>query len=245
METAKITLKLLIHKTEGRVLFAEAGKDFVDFLFYILSLPIGSIVNLLRNKNMVWCLGDLYQSIETLSETYMQSNKNKNSVLNPKSPPCPSEIPLSLPDHSNDTKPRKFYTCTNNGYYGQGGCYTRCPRSHVADTPSRSCPSCNETMTGEMTFVSADGTSRMTTAADAEKGFVKGVVTYMVMDNLEVMPMSAISYITFPSKFNVEGLGALQEKVVDFGLDEGLKLLKASMECNNVLTSVFFGKMEA
>ncbi|CAN1131036.1 hypothetical protein LINPERPRIM_LOCUS13546 [Linum perenne] len=74
-----------------------------------------------------------------------------------------------------------------------------------------------------------------------EGGFVKGVVTYMVMDNLEVKPMSTISSITLLNKFNIQQVGALEEKVVELGMDEGLNLLKASLECKSVLTSVFLG----
>ncbi|CAL1381859.1 unnamed protein product [Linum trigynum] len=40
-------------------------------------------------------------------------------------------------------------------------------------------------------------------------GLVKGVVTYMVMDNLEVMPMSTISSIALLNKFNITELGSL------------------------------------
>ncbi|KAH9768971.1 hypothetical protein KPL71_011818 [Citrus sinensis] len=234
METSKTTLKLLINKTERKVLFAEADKDFVDFLFYVLSLPVGTIINLLKNKNTGWCLGDLYRSIESLSETYIQSNESKNSVLNPKSPLCPNEIPLLSLDNSHEPNAvLKFFSCPNSNHYSSSHLY-------VADAPSRSCPGCDATMNHELTFVPPE----CTTAADAERGFVKGVVTYMVMDNLEVTPMSTISCITLPIKFKVMDLSALEEQVVDFGIDEGLKLLKASMECKNVLTSVFLGNME-
>ncbi|KAL0418246.1 UNVERIFIED_CONTAM: hypothetical protein Sradi_1238100 [Sesamum radiatum] len=70
-------------------------------------------------------------------------------------------------------------------------------------------------------------------------GFVKGVVTYMVMDNLEVNPVSTISSITLLNKFNVKEVGLLQEKVVNLGMDEALKLLKASLQSEKVLTEVF------
>ena len=42
----------------------------------------------------------------------------------------------------------------------------------------------------------------------------------MVMDNLEVKPMSTISSITLLNKFDVKEIGALEEKVVDLGMDE-------------------------
>ncbi len=61
----------------------------------------------------------------------------------------------------------------------------------------------------------------------------------MVMDNLVVKPMSTISSITLLNKYNVVDLTVLEEKTVDFGFAEGVKLLKASMESTNVLTNVF------
>nr|XP_023913540.1 uncharacterized protein LOC112025105 [Quercus suber] len=73
----------------------------------------------------------------------------------------------------------------------------------------------------------------------SEGGYVKGVVTYMVMDDLVVKPMSTISSITLLNRFNVKDVGALEEKVIHLGIDEGVKLLKASLQSKNVLTDVF------
>ncbi|CAN1131027.1 hypothetical protein LINPERHAP2_LOCUS6164 [Linum perenne] len=162
--TSKVTLKLLIDNKKNKVLFAEAGKEFVDFLFTLLSFPLGTVIKLLSKNKMVGCLGNLYQSIEDMSDTFIESNSNKDTVLNPKAPFC------------------------------------------------------------------------MTTG-----GFVKGVVTYMVMDDLEVKPMSTISSLTLLSKFNIQQVGALEERVIELGMDEGLNLLKASLQCKTVLTSVFLG----
>ncbi|BFG38125.1 hypothetical protein CerSpe_243990 [Prunus speciosa] len=41
------------------------------------------------------------------------------------------------------------------------------------------------------------------------------------------------------NKFNVKEVGTLEERIVHLGMDEGLKLLKASLESNAVLTNVF------
>jgi len=57
-------------------------------------------------------------------------------------------------------------------------------------------------------------------SSSIEGGYVKGVITYMVMDDLEVKPMSIISAITLLTKFNVRDVGAVEEKVVDLGMDE-------------------------
>ncbi|KAI6669929.1 hypothetical protein NL676_004814 [Syzygium grande] len=48
-------------------------------------------------------------------------------------------------------------------------------------------------------------------------GFVKVVVTYMVMIDLAVKPMSTISSITLINKLNVKEIGVLEEKLVSLG----------------------------
>jgi hypothetical protein len=54
----------------------------------------------------------------------------------------------------------------------------------------------------------------------AAQGFVRGVVTYTVMDSLAVSPMSAISSITLLNTFDIKDIGALQEKTVQLGYKE-------------------------
>ncbi|CAL2249987.1 unnamed protein product [Prunus armeniaca] len=75
-------------------------------------------------------------------------------------------------------------------------------------------------------------------------GYVKGGVIYMIMDNLEVKPMTTESNVAVLQKFNVKGIDALQVKEVDLGMQEGLKLVKASLESNTALTNVFLGKKQ-
>ncbi|RVX13801.1 hypothetical protein CK203_010332 [Vitis vinifera] len=43
-----MSLKLLINKKDDKVVFAEAEKDFVDFLFNLLTLPIGTTTTYLQ-----------------------------------------------------------------------------------------------------------------------------------------------------------------------------------------------------
>ncbi|KAI5346317.1 hypothetical protein L3X38_014196 [Prunus dulcis] len=99
-------------------------------------------------------------------------------------------------------------------------------------------------MSTQVTYVCPQASSTVA-ATSGEGGYVKGVVTYMIMDNLEVKPMSTISSIAMLNQFNVKEVGALEEKVVYLGMDEGLKLLKASLETSTVLTNVFLGNKMA
>ncbi|KAL3717840.1 hypothetical protein ACJRO7_003047 [Eucalyptus globulus] len=235
MATDKVSLKLLVNKSNRTVLFAEAGKDFVDFLFHILALPVGTVIQLLTKTGMVGSLGNLYGSVEKLNDVYIKSSK-KDILLKPKAPSCVSEIPLILPETSLDSTPKTYYRCPQRSY-------SNCS-SYVAEDPSAKCPQCNNSMNQPVNLVkSLAGNPAAAAASAAESnskgGFVQGVVTYMVMDDLEVKPMSTISSITLLNEFNVKEIGLLEERVVSLGMDEGIKLLRTSFHSKKVLTDVF------
>ncbi|KAI3748687.1 hypothetical protein L6452_11946 [Arctium lappa] len=221
--SSKISLKLLIDSKNKKVLFAEANKEFVDFLFHIFSLPVGTVIRLLKKNSMVGSLGNIYDSIENLSDTYMQPSQSKDSILNPKIVNNGAHVPLLLPDNGDDVPmARKFYSCNS--------------RCYVGDDSTVVCPQCNTLMTNELPYVAGGGAARL--AAEGG-GFVKGVVTYMVMDDLVVKPMSTISSITMLNRFNVKEVGGLEEKMVSLEMKEGLMLLRSSLQTKNVLTTVF------
>uniref|UniRef100_A0A7C9AN52 DUF674 domain-containing protein n=1 Tax=Opuntia streptacantha TaxID=393608 RepID=A0A7C9AN52_OPUST len=176
----KLSLKLLVDKRANKVLFAEADKDFVDFLFHIMLLPIGAIVRFLKMKDdKIGCLGDLYKSIEALSSNYIHPNVSKDRVLKPTSSSYPPNFLLPTDGSAGPTGTRKFYMCS---YY---------PSSHysyVSDAPGAVCPSCNHDMSHEVTYVGPKSSKADMSASTY--GYVKGVVTYMVMDNLEMTTLS-------------------------------------------------------
>ncbi|PQQ00084.1 hypothetical protein Pyn_28387 [Prunus yedoensis var. nudiflora] len=57
--TRSESLKLLIDTKGGKVLFAEASKNVVDFLFTLLSLLVGTVIKLLSKDGVVGSLGKL------------------------------------------------------------------------------------------------------------------------------------------------------------------------------------------
>ncbi|KAI8539918.1 hypothetical protein RHMOL_Rhmol09G0220300 [Rhododendron molle] len=201
-----ITLKLLVDTKSNRVLFAEAGKNFVDFLFTLLSFPVGTVVRLLTAKSMVGCLGNLYDSVENLSDTYMQPSQSKEDLLKPKVVVRSTETSLLLTD---DDSPAPAVN-------------KMCKLLYVTNDPKVICPACKKcTMTTEVTFVPSKVAN---TSLSGEGGYVKGVVTYMVMDDLVVMPMSTVFGIALLSKFNVTNVASVEEKVVTFGMDEDFRI---------------------
>jgi len=205
--STKLTLKLLIDSKGEKVLFAEASKPVVDFFLNLLCLPIATVIRILKKNRMVGSIANLYQSVENLDETYMQTEQHKDLLLKT-SAPVSSQISGLLPsinDTSFNTSTNVFYKCPNHSGY------VTCDRS-------TRCPHCGNTMTREMQLV-GEKVANVQNSAD-KSGFVREVVTYMVMDDLVIQPMSSISSITLLNKFNIKEVGALQEKVVELDMNK-------------------------
>ncbi|KAJ0897251.1 hypothetical protein HanRHA438_Chr08g0343581 [Helianthus annuus] len=79
-----MSLKLLVDRKGSRVLFAEVPKEFVDFLFHIFSLPLGTLIELLGSKQMVGCLGKLKDSITSFNGNYLLPGIKMDDIFNPK-----------------------------------------------------------------------------------------------------------------------------------------------------------------
>ncbi|XP_057792672.1 uncharacterized protein LOC131009383 [Salvia miltiorrhiza] len=57
-----LSLKLTIQKSTGKLLHAEAKKEFVEFLFSLLFIPLGGVGNLLRGNTSFKAIDNLYRS---------------------------------------------------------------------------------------------------------------------------------------------------------------------------------------
>ncbi|KAL6847928.1 hypothetical protein ACP4OV_022056 [Aristida adscensionis] len=233
--TASLSVKLLIDSKAKRVLFAEAGKDVVDFLS-LLALPLAADVNLVGKDAMAGCVGNLYASVERLDSTYVQPGAAKDALLRPAvlSPAAGGSI-LRLPAPPSPAQPTTFYRCTNT--------YSSDCRTYVTDVRGKECPRCRNSMTTPAQYLSpaASGSGGQAAQTPA-RGFVQGIVTYTVMDDLTVKPMSTISSITLLNTFAVRDIGDLQERTVQLGCNE---ILKASLQSKTVLTDVFVRKNKA
>ncbi|KAG6629216.1 uncharacterized protein LOC122294729 [Carya illinoinensis] len=210
-ETATIiSLKLLVDKSSNKVVFAETGKEFVDFLFGLLQVPLGSIIALLRDYYLAagpGSLGRVHESIENLDPSYLLPNQTKGSLLNPK--PAFQSSTLTPPLLQNFFSPNQEIMVVS---FGRDSKYRRRPSRRAKGVPN-----------------------------NTEKGYVRGVVTYLVMDNLTVKPMSTISSITLLNTLNIKDMGSVQEKKVKIDINKGLELIKVSLYSTTVLTDVFLG----
>uniref|UniRef100_A0ACD5TRF0 Uncharacterized protein n=1 Tax=Avena sativa TaxID=4498 RepID=A0ACD5TRF0_AVESA len=218
--TAALSMKLLVDTKARRVLFAEASKDVVDFLFSLLSLPVGTAVQLLGKEAMVGSVGRLYASVEKLDATYVQAGSAKDALLHPTVfSAAVSNQQSSLLGLPPPPQPKSFYICTkrcscyNGGHSSCRGisinCLNSC-RAHITCAYGTTCPSCKNQMTTQLTLVPPAESGGQAASVVAGNGFVQGIVTYTVMDDLAVTPMSSISSIALLNTFAVNDLGALQ-----------------------------------
>ncbi|KAG2586937.1 uncharacterized protein LOC120675686 [Panicum virgatum] len=220
-----LRMKLLVDTRAQRLLFAEASKDAVDFLFSLLALPVGTVVMLLGQDAVPGSVGGLYGSVENLERSYARPGVDMDALLRPVVPPpaAGSVGPiLGLVDVS--ARPR----CPS--------CGGRPPRE--ASQVTYATGGSHGTLTILIPTVDPSevfGFGRNAAAG----GFVQGNTTYTVMDDLAVAPMSTISSISIFNAMAMRDLGAVQERTVHIGHAEALMILKASLESKTMLTDVF------
>ncbi|CAL1380368.1 unnamed protein product [Linum trigynum] len=78
-----IELKLVVDKQRNKVIFAEAQKDFVDLLVYILSLPLSAVVKYLEPKGPT-SLGKLHNSLLSIMKAGYINPPPKDNSIEPK-----------------------------------------------------------------------------------------------------------------------------------------------------------------
>jgi hypothetical protein len=214
-------MKLLIDTTARRVLFAEASKDVVDFLFSLLALPVGTAVGLLGTESMVGSAGHLYASVARLDRAYVLPGADLDALLRPALPSPAAASNISLlrlpgPSSSAAAPSKQFFWCGQNH---SPSCSWRPGNNYVAEASGGKCPTCGTPMT-DVTYLAPPESGAKAVGGVGARGFVQGVVTYTVTDNLTVTPMSAISSMTLLNSLGVRDFRALQEKTVRLGSRE-------------------------
>ncbi|XP_059458470.1 uncharacterized protein LOC132188077 [Corylus avellana] len=224
--TTKVSLKIFIDKKGRRVLYAEADKEFVDFLFGIFTLPVGVVFRLLKEESVsVGSLQSLYRSIENMSVTHIQPDTDKRFLLEPNVFMPGAKPTLLLPNVGSTF--RQLYKCSSSNI------------NSVCLTPVANNTNCSTCGHKKNVFAIKDPPSAIRAFSTSEEGYVRGTVTYMVTDDLEVKPLSTNSLVTLLSQFSLNDIRDLEEKVVDVGMDEGVKLLQASLQSKTILTDTF------
>ncbi|OEL12727.1 hypothetical protein BAE44_0026255 [Dichanthelium oligosanthes] len=239
------SMKLFIDTKSRRVLFAEAGKDVVDFLLSLLALPVATAVTLVKPEPVVWLMdgsvGKLYASAEKLGSTCVPTSSSPAAST--------SSCLLLMPETS--FEPSKiFFRCQHHYgicHYGSKNC-----GSYMTDVKGTKCPNCGSPMTATLHYVSPAWPRRPYPSQNPAQSAPSGgstaqeaaaAATFTVLDDLTITPnapVSAISsFITLLGTLGVTDLAAVQERTVELNHNKGLMILNASLRSKTVLTDVF------
>ncbi|KAF9595793.1 hypothetical protein IFM89_004195 [Coptis chinensis] len=215
-----ISLKLIVSKSQNKVLYAEAGAEFLDFLFSFLTLPLGSIIKLLGGNCSMGCIANLYSSVTSVMVSdCTKSEKYSGILLDPKLPQhfnCSSQV-LRIDEEA----PMQYcYLCIVG-------------RLHSGSFP---CPYHENQV--ELNVINPKSPNA---ATETGGGFMKDAVAYMVTDKLSVSPLSPMQAMSHFNTLNVP-VDNIEEQVVLVGEEEGLQILKASLTSKTVLNDVFAPK---
>ncbi|RDX65870.1 hypothetical protein CR513_55429, partial [Mucuna pruriens] len=221
-EGKRMVVKLLVRKSNKKILFANAEEDFADLLFSFLTLPLGGVLYMLEGCSSLSCIDKLYKSISELStDRYLMSQGLKEELINPKCAPQFSFGNQILPIGEACLP---VYYCNayfSNDKYNLALATSARPLFYAYDTSARL-----ETIDPKSSIVgSPSGT-----------GFAKGPSMFMVTDDLVVTPMSSISAVSYLNRLQVP-LSDLEERVISIGVKEGLGILKASLTSTSALTN--------
>ncbi|XP_074350233.1 uncharacterized protein LOC141689750 [Apium graveolens] len=113
----QIPIKVLVHKQEERVLFAEANSDFVNILFSFLVMPMGTIARLLSSQSdslqppVNGSFINLYRSVSNLESKYFATKACKDILLRTRKP-VEAECRRNLKINIDDTT-FGYYICEN------------------------------------------------------------------------------------------------------------------------------------
>jgi hypothetical protein len=233
---SSMDVRLLINKKTGRVLYAEAGKDFVDLLLAFLLLPTGAIIRLLQehgtaSSKSVGSISNVYDSVRKMNAAYMITDKS--ILLEPLQESSPFN---GLPLLQNSTTPREYYSCpiANNGY----------GKHQISTVPDQKC-TCGQEIKTKVILLNHFSSPSSSANSGSPAGYVKDAATFIITDDLNILPISTITGITLLNRLHVKDLSELKETTVTVGPEKVLELLGASMASKTALNDVFSPKSES
>lgn len=187
----KITLRVMVHKSTNKVLFAKADDDFIELLCSFLIIPLGGVESLLdtdtRHKN----LDNLFRSISDVSlDKYFDNlHAQKIRLTSPSVPHFfkPENTIFSLIEEAGLKVYYNFYNFQKN-------------LSHIKTQKGRS---------RDIPIKSPKG----------DGNYVMGPKTFMVTDDLTVTPFCMSSFFCLLNRLNVP-FSDVNELEVRIGLQE-------------------------
>ncbi|ESW12411.1 hypothetical protein PHAVU_008G110100 [Phaseolus vulgaris] len=225
-----ITLKLMVLKEQSKVIFAEAGKDFVDVLFSFLTLPLGTILRLVRKESKLQplelsSLSLIYQSAENLPIECLRTDTCEEMLLRPRN--SMEDHCRSLKINIDDTKPTQYFVCNN---------WVQCGHKEdpvlISTFKNKSCR-CGVMLQKP---ISSD------TSCDFD-GFVNSNASFLITDDLKVFPNLLATCVNVLKDSGIKDMSSVSEMTVNITKNQVVDLLKCCFCSRTVLTDLFLEKL--
>ncbi|KAG0611735.1 hypothetical protein M758_7G161300 [Ceratodon purpureus] len=259
LKTTTFRVSVLRCKRTGRVLFLEAEKDFVDAIFSsLLELPVGTIIHMLSsagvNTNGIGGISSLFKSVKQLDGSLL--HVDKEYLLQPAPGVTGTYKSIGLFQGLSAAKLKSFEVELPKGYYGcnSNACYNL---SSTAGTPCNPCrgryhngsfsfagqlysigPGDLEKAKKEIVRKFSDDSVKKG-ACPTDRGFVRDSITYMVTDQLEIMPSITVKDTEVLNKLKVATLSDLESSDFAVNINQILQLLQSAMNSTTCLNDVF------
>ncbi|KAJ1437332.1 hypothetical protein SESBI_03659 [Sesbania bispinosa] len=219
----KVSLSVLVDRERNRVVYAEAGKDFVDVLLSFLTLPLGTIARLIaKDSNMqsvrVGSLSSLYQSVADLDEQHLWTQNCKEMLLQPRNSMEPYCQKLKL--NIDDTPPIQYFICQDRDCLRKASSGEGC--LNLSTFRNKKCH-CGKLL-NKVIYP-----EKLTT----ENGFVNETAKFIISEDLNVMPNVFGATVQLFQKLGVHDFAAIEKKTV-------VDLLKFSLISKAPLTDFIF-----
>ncbi|KAK2432754.1 hypothetical protein QL285_018110 [Trifolium repens] len=227
-DSSKMNIKVVQSKSLKKITTIEDNGDFVDFIFSILTIPLGSIVRLLGANSFAGCISNLYESVENLDPTSVLLNPGIALQFG-----CPNQI-LKIP-HLQPTPNTYYYgiepqKAVYDSYYG---CYEIIRfKLESGGVISKT----NKSIYNAKILTALNPRSLNSSKKGVVVGFVKRTTFYGVGDNLKVEPLSANFCLSYLKELSLP-IDDLEVKVITIGEAEALKFLGALLTSKFTLTS--------
>ncbi|KAK7256842.1 hypothetical protein RIF29_30374 [Crotalaria pallida] len=173
----QVNLRLVIDEAKNKVLFAHAGKDFVDALVSFLTLPLGTIARLVANESniekfSIGSLSSLYESVANLEVKHFLTETCKEMLLQPRN--SMESYCQNLKLNIDDTEKMKYFVCQN------WECSRKTSGGLLSKFRGKICK-CGKVMNREIS-------PQKGLLGNNNEGFCHELATFVVLDDLKVMP---------------------------------------------------------
>ncbi|EYU32398.1 hypothetical protein MIMGU_mgv1a023888mg [Erythranthe guttata] len=255
------SLKVVVNKKKTKVLFAEVDSDFADVLLSFLTLPLGTIIRILKKHYgeeeeavSIGSLTTLYNGLANLENECFVTKGCKEVLLDPTSWFESKAKCLKLKLDISETKPIEYFTCKNLNcksnygflclsiYYDTVSCFC-CGEKMKREVVQNESRANDDGVVGKFTNKTVSfACQKMPKPNDCKDGvFIRNSESLIISDALRILP-NTTGFVQTLKSFGIADTYGAELMNVTFGFNEIMDLLKASLLSHTPLTDIILNK---